>query len=80
MKPLINNKSPFAVPVKANGPVTWIKPELVCEISYTETTKDGIMRHPVYKGLRPEKKSKMIRQETERSLPLNKVVKLLSKK
>jgi bifunctional non-homologous end joining protein LigD len=80
MKLLITNKSPFDFPVSANGPVTWIKPKLVCEISYTEITNDGIMRHPVYKGLRPEKKSKTIQQGTEGSQPVKKIVNQASKK
>jgi len=79
MKPLITGKSPFDVPVKANGPVTWIKPRLVCEVSFTEITQNGILRHPVFKGLRPEKKSGTIKQETERALPVKKVVKQASK-
>jgi bifunctional non-homologous end joining protein LigD len=80
MKPLVTAKSPFDFPVKANGPVTWLKPRLVCEISYTEVTKDGIMRHPVYKGLRPEKKSNTVQEKTERSLPVKKIINRLSKK
>jgi bifunctional non-homologous end joining protein LigD len=80
MKPLVTAKSPFGFPVKANGPVTWLKPRLVCEISYTEVTKDGIMRHPVYKGLRPEKKSNTVQEKTERSLPVKKIINRLSKK
>ncbi|MEI9807024.1 MAG: non-homologous end-joining DNA ligase [Bacteroidota bacterium] len=79
MKPLATKKPPFAISAKANGPVTWIKPKLVCEISYTEITKDGIMRHPVYKGLRPEKKSKTIKKETEQPLPVKKIVTRSSK-
>ncbi len=33
----------------------WIKPELICEIKFSEWTKSGIMRHPVFKGLRSDK-------------------------
>lgn len=79
MKRLKTNKSPFDLPVRANGPVTWIKPKLVCEVSYTEITQDGILRHPVYKGLRPEKKSASVKQETESPLPVKKIVKSLKK-
>jgi bifunctional non-homologous end joining protein LigD len=80
MKPLVTAKSPFDFPVKANGPVTWLKPKLVCEISYTEVTKDGIMRHPVYKGLRSEKKTTDVQEKTESPLPVKKIINRLSKK
>src|SRR5258705_7035051 len=77
MKPLVTRKSPFDANIKTNGPVTWIKPVLVCEIGYYEITRDGILRHPVYKGLRPDKKSKTIKAETERLLPVKKVIQSL---
>ena len=74
MKPLITDKSPFEINIKTNGPVTWVKPVLVCEIGYYEITENGILRHPVYKGLRTDKKSKAIKEETERVLPVKKIL------
>ncbi|MFV8270950.1 DNA ligase D [Flavobacterium sp. GT2N3] len=42
----------------------WIKPELVCEVSFTEMTADGIMRHPSFEAMRIDKKAKeVIREE-----------------
>ena len=32
----------------------WVEPELVCEVEYTEWTRDGRLRHPSYKGLRDD--------------------------
>lgn len=55
MQPLIVSTSPFSEKVKVNQPVTWIEPELVCEISYSEITKDQMRRHPVFLRLRPDK-------------------------
>jgi bifunctional non-homologous end joining protein LigD len=74
MQPLITAKSPFKENIKTNGPVTWVKPVLVCEIGYYEITQNGILRHPVYKGLRMDKKSKMIKAETERALAVKKII------
>ena len=74
MNPLITHRSPFRFPVKTNAPVTWLKPKLVCEVAFSEVTRDGILRHPVYKGLRTDKKSTSIRAETERSIPVEKVL------
>ncbi|MES2592645.1 MAG: DNA ligase D [Bacteroidota bacterium] len=60
MKPLIQKKSPFAEKVKTNMPVTWIKPVLVCEIKYTEWTKEGRLRHPIFLRLRSDKKADQV--------------------
>jgi bifunctional non-homologous end joining protein LigD len=60
LKPLIQKKSPFAEEVKTNMPVTWVKPQLVCEIKYTEWTRDGRMRHPIFLRLRNDKKAKEV--------------------
>jgi bifunctional non-homologous end joining protein LigD len=32
----------------------WVEPELVCEVDYTEWTREGRLRHPSYKGLRED--------------------------
>src|SRR5260221_12380812 len=66
MKKLVVDKSPVLPVPKANGPVTWIKPVLVCEVKFTEITKEGILRHPVYKGLRQDKSSQTVREETHK--------------
>ena len=42
-------------------PVTWTKPELVCEIKYSEITKDGIFRHPVFVGIREDKEPEEVK-------------------
>jgi bifunctional non-homologous end joining protein LigD len=46
-------------------PVTWTKPELVCEIKYSEITKDGIFRHPVFVTLREDKEPEEVRNSFE---------------
>ncbi|HET6766437.1 MAG TPA: non-homologous end-joining DNA ligase, partial [Chitinophagaceae bacterium] len=45
--------------------VTWLKPQLVCEVSYTEITSDGVMRHPSFEGLRIDKKASEVKKEKE---------------
>ena len=42
--------SPFAEKVAERKP-RWVEPQLVCRVEYTETTEDGKLRHPSYKGL-----------------------------
>jgi ATP-dependent DNA ligase len=35
-----------------------VKPDLVAEIAFTERTRDGILRHPVFLGLRADKRAR----------------------
>jgi bifunctional non-homologous end joining protein LigD len=63
MQPLVQKECPFAKCPKGNMPVTWIKPELVCEIKFTEWTKEGIARHPIFMGLREDKKVQDVHME-----------------
>ncbi len=77
-KPLITHKSPFtAIPdvnkgsrFRPNPPkakATWLKPELVCEVAYSEVTTDGVFRHPSFQGMRMDKKATSVVRETESS-------------
>jgi bifunctional non-homologous end joining protein LigD len=43
--------------------VHWVKPTLVCEVQFTEWTRDNKLRHPSYLGLRRDKKAKDVVQE-----------------
>ncbi len=54
-KPLITDECPFQVKPKTNMPVTWLRPELVCEVKFSEWTDEDILRHPIYQGLREDK-------------------------
>jgi len=47
---------PFTATPKEKN-VHWVKPELVAQIKFSEFTATGSMRHPVYLGLRSDKKS-----------------------
>ena len=53
-------ESPFSETVKTNTPVTWVKPKYVCEVKFTEWTKDGKMRHPIFLRMRQDKTAKEI--------------------
>jgi bifunctional non-homologous end joining protein LigD len=63
LQPLIQTKSPFDEKIKTNSPVTWVKPELICEIKYAEVTADGKFRHPVFMHLRDDKSLNEINME-----------------
>jgi bifunctional non-homologous end joining protein LigD len=48
---------------------SWIRPELVAEIAYTEFTSDGVLRHPSFLGLREDKAAKQVVLETPELAP-----------
>ncbi len=48
-------------PGKVDGPITWVKPELVAQVKYTERTSDGILRAPVFMGLRDDKAAREVK-------------------
>jgi bifunctional non-homologous end joining protein LigD len=54
LTPLERDHSPFADDVREKS-VTWVEPELVCEVGFSEWTRDGRLRHPRYLGLREDK-------------------------
>lgn len=55
--------SPFVTEPKPNAPVHWVRPELVCEMEFSEWTQEGSMRHPQFKGLRADKNAKDVHRE-----------------
>ncbi|OBJ99230.1 ATP-dependent DNA ligase [Mycolicibacterium conceptionense] len=57
LKPLHTKESPFDAPLPkldAKG-VTFVRPELVGEVRYSERTSDHRLRQPSWRGLRPDK-------------------------
>lgn len=47
--------------------VTWVRPDLVCQIRFAEWTRDGLLRHPVFLGLRPDKAARDVVREASRA-------------
>ncbi len=52
LKPLIVDKCPFAGRPKPDKGMTWVKPELVCQVKFANWTPDRRLRAPVFLGLR----------------------------
>ena len=62
---LENKTSPFtpAPPGALGRNAHWVRPDLVCEVEFTEWTTDGKIRHPSFQGLRADKQPKEIVRE-----------------
>nr|WP_315424411.1 DNA ligase D [uncultured Pedobacter sp.] len=82
-KPIIVDKSPFESIPDVNKPsrfrpnppkakATWLKPQLVCEVAFTEVTDDGVFRHPSFQGMRVDKKATEVVREVE--MPVEKII------
>ncbi len=63
LDPLIRKKCPFKTKPETNTPVTWVKPELVCEVIFHGWTDEGIMRQPVFSRLREDKAAREVVRE-----------------
>jgi bifunctional non-homologous end joining protein LigD len=46
---------PFAEVPRDVRDATWVEPEVVVEVAFTERTRDGRLRHPTFRGLREDK-------------------------
>ncbi len=62
-QPLVTDQCPFAQPPRTNAPVTWLQPELVCQVKFAEWTNEGLMRQPVFLGLREDKRPEDVHRE-----------------
>jgi bifunctional non-homologous end joining protein LigD len=48
--------------------VRWVKPTLVAQVTFGEWTRDGLLRHPSFQGLREDKKAADVKRERAVSL------------
>ena len=66
LKPYETDKNPFSGKISLKGRVpNWTAPEVVCEVHFSEWTKSGKMRHPVFKGLREDKQVSEVKMESK---------------
>jgi bifunctional non-homologous end joining protein LigD len=64
LRGLQRETSPFADPaqIRESG-VTWVTPQLVAQVAFTEWTRAGRLRHPRYEGLREDKSAREVVRE-----------------
>lgn len=63
LKPLIVEKCPFAERPKPDKGMTWVKPELVCQVKFATWTPDRRLRAPVFLGLRNDVRPRQVARE-----------------
>jgi bifunctional non-homologous end joining protein LigD len=57
LRPLARPTAPFPVPVPREDArdAHWVQPQLVGEVAYRTLSPDGRLRHPAWRGLRPDR-------------------------
>lgn len=63
---LTEPRSPFATAVR-EAHTHWVRPELVAQIGFSEWTRDGLLRHPRFVGLRTDKSPREVIREEARA-------------
>ncbi|MEW6684422.1 MAG: DNA ligase D [Nitrospirota bacterium] len=63
--------SPFATGTPTGRGHHWVEPKLVCEVRFTEWTDGGGIRHPVFLGLRTDKRPEECRREMPVDVPMD---------
>jgi len=63
LEPFEIKNSPFEETPKPNAKVHWVEPKIVCEVSFSGWTKDGVMRQPILLGLRDDKSAREVVRE-----------------
>ncbi|GAC1491123.1 MAG: hypothetical protein NVS1B2_02030 [Vulcanimicrobiaceae bacterium] len=63
LAPLERKTSPFATAPKTQAKAHWVEPTLVAEVTFTEWTRDGSLRHPVFVALRVDKDPQDVARE-----------------
>lgn len=64
LTPLRTDENPMiGVPSLDARDALWVRPELVAEVEYGEFTPGGILRHPRWRGLRPDRTPADVRRE-----------------
>ncbi len=64
LQPLITAECPFAVRPNPDRGMTWVAPELVCEVQFANWTQDDRLRAPVFLGLRTDQPARDVLRES----------------
>ena len=70
-EPYFTKSSPLTQKIKLREEIQWIKPHFICTVKFSQWTNDKHLRHPVFLGIRKDKKLKNIIRENEIKNPDN---------
>jgi bifunctional non-homologous end joining protein LigD len=70
LQDLRRETSPFGETGPKGRDDHWVEPKLVCEVRFTEWTADGGLRHPIFLGMRTDRKPTDVRREVEAEIEL----------
>lgn len=65
LQELLRDESPFTGPIDAKDRANarWVAPQIVGEVRFGEWTREGRLRHPSWRGVRPDKDPADVRRE-----------------
>jgi bifunctional non-homologous end joining protein LigD len=67
---MAQKKRPFAGTTGHDRHATWVRPELVCEVTFNEWPEGGSLRHASFKGLREDKSPpEVVREQAKPAAP-----------
>jgi len=75
LRRLARRTSPFSPegPRPGARAAHWVEPVLVGEVAFTEWTRDGLLRHPAFEGLREDKPAAQVVREGPRASPARRI-------
>lgn len=77
MQALRTDQSPFETAPKTEEKTQWLRPELVCEVRFTEMTVEGKLRHPIFLRMRDDKDPRTCTLTGQKPLPVAKTTPVL---
>jgi bifunctional non-homologous end joining protein LigD len=64
-----STKQPFDRKPPDSRAARWVTPDLVAEVEFLTMTRDGILRHAAFKGLREDKEAQRVTMEPSKDAP-----------
>ena len=67
-KPVLDRKAMSGPGAGEYHAIHWVKPVVLCEVTFTEWTEDGHIRHPSFRGVREDKKAAEVKMEKPQAI------------
>ncbi|OXA86903.1 DNA ligase D [Flavobacterium hercynium] len=76
LKPHFTENSPLTENTGLRDTIQWVKPKFVCQVKFSEWTNDKHLRHPVFLGIRTDKKFNEVFMPSTTNKQRNKTVEM----